>query len=275
MTSEELNTALYEKMAAEQNAYRDWLKGQPPEEILDHAYEYSVREDIVMEMEELELSPEAAKALLKSSTPLADVYSEWEDTETNHMEDIRDVIENRAGYVLRVEKEKLLNTPVYLQSGAYAREHGELDVFRASLWANIACREAIEAAIHQNYNDNCLDTASVYKEVLGKFSPERVKLVLATTIQHKDWDQRFSRSNHEWARTVPMEASFGSRDNDHSFSYVVDRAHSGLTDMFVSHFRREQAKEKEQPQKASVLGKLRRPLPESPAKSGKDVSHER
>ena len=72
-----------------------------------------------------------------------------------------------------------------------------------------------------------------------------------------------------------MEASFGSRDNDHSFSYVVDRAHSGLTDMFVSHFRREQAKEKEQPQKASVLGKLRRPLPESPAKSGKDVSHER
>ena len=34
MNSEELNTALYEKMAAEQNAYRDWLKGQSPEEII-------------------------------------------------------------------------------------------------------------------------------------------------------------------------------------------------------------------------------------------------
>ena len=30
------NTALYEKMAAEQDKFRDWLKSQPPEEILKH-----------------------------------------------------------------------------------------------------------------------------------------------------------------------------------------------------------------------------------------------
>ena len=29
MTQEEMLTALYEKMAAEQDKYRDWLKGQP------------------------------------------------------------------------------------------------------------------------------------------------------------------------------------------------------------------------------------------------------
>ncbi len=40
------NTALYEKMAAEQDKFRDWLKSQPPNEILHHAYEYTVREDI-------------------------------------------------------------------------------------------------------------------------------------------------------------------------------------------------------------------------------------
>ena len=33
------NTALYEKMAAEQDKFRDWLKSQPPEEILKHTYE--------------------------------------------------------------------------------------------------------------------------------------------------------------------------------------------------------------------------------------------
>ena len=33
------NTALYEKMAAEQDKFRDWLKSHPPEEILNHAYE--------------------------------------------------------------------------------------------------------------------------------------------------------------------------------------------------------------------------------------------
>lgn len=49
MNREELNTALYEKMAAEQNTFRDWLKSQGAEVVLDHAYEYSVREDIVMD----------------------------------------------------------------------------------------------------------------------------------------------------------------------------------------------------------------------------------
>lgn len=55
MNREELNTALYEKMAAEQNTFRDWLKSQNAEVVLDHAYEYSVREDVVMAMEELDL----------------------------------------------------------------------------------------------------------------------------------------------------------------------------------------------------------------------------
>ena len=40
MTNEELNTALYEKMFSEQETYRAWLLAQPPEEILNHTYEY-------------------------------------------------------------------------------------------------------------------------------------------------------------------------------------------------------------------------------------------
>ena len=56
MNTNDLNTALYEKMAAEQDKYRDWLKSQPPEEILNHTYEYTIREDIVMAMEELAVS---------------------------------------------------------------------------------------------------------------------------------------------------------------------------------------------------------------------------
>ena len=51
MTNEERNTALYQKMFAEQEKFRDWLKGQPPEEVLNHAYEYTIREDILMSLE--------------------------------------------------------------------------------------------------------------------------------------------------------------------------------------------------------------------------------
>ena len=46
MTNAELNTALYQKMFAEQETYREWLLCQPSEEILNHTYEYTVREDI-------------------------------------------------------------------------------------------------------------------------------------------------------------------------------------------------------------------------------------
>ena len=101
-----LLTELYERMAAEQKKFREWLLTQPPNAILDHAYEYSIREDMMVEMEVLELPEAQARALLKSRTPLADVYKEWQKTETHHMEDLRDVIENRADAVIRAEKEK-------------------------------------------------------------------------------------------------------------------------------------------------------------------------
>ena len=64
MNTNDLNTALYEKMAAEQDKFRDWLKSQPPEEILHHTYEYTIREDIVMAMEELELTDRAPGSAL-------------------------------------------------------------------------------------------------------------------------------------------------------------------------------------------------------------------
>ena len=137
------NTALYEKMAAEQDKFRDWLKSQPPEEILKHTYEYTVREDILMAMEELDLPQSRAAALLVSPSPLADVYKEFSDRETSYMDVVRDSIETRAGAALAAQRE----LPVYRHPAAYAREHGELDQYRASRRANIACKEAIEASI--------------------------------------------------------------------------------------------------------------------------------
>ena len=106
MTNSDSLAKLYQRVSAEQVRYRDWLLGQPPGEILNHAAEYTVREDIVIEMSELELSDAQIKALLHSKTPLADVYKEWNKTETHHMEDLRDVIEARAAAVMQAEKEK-------------------------------------------------------------------------------------------------------------------------------------------------------------------------
>ena len=106
MANPDLLTKPYQRMNAEQEQYRNWLLGQPPGVILGHAAEYTIREDIVMEMEELELTDAQAKALLKSKTPLADVCRARNKTETHHMDDVRDVIEARADSVIRTEKEK-------------------------------------------------------------------------------------------------------------------------------------------------------------------------
>ena len=103
MGETDYNALLYEKMKTEQDKYRDWLLTQEPAEILNHTYEYTMREDIVMAMEELELTPKQAKALLKSPCPLEDVYKEFKDREVEHMDTIRDSIETRADTVTKRE----------------------------------------------------------------------------------------------------------------------------------------------------------------------------
>ena len=96
MNETDYNARLYEKTKAEQDKYRDWILHQEPSEILNHTYEYTMREDLVMCMEELELEPEKARALLRSPCPLSDVYKEFRDRETEHMDTIRDSIETEA-----------------------------------------------------------------------------------------------------------------------------------------------------------------------------------
>ncbi len=100
MTNEELNTALYKKMFAEQEKYKEWLLSLPPDEILNHAYKYTSREDILLSLEDKDLTSAQAKALLKSPCPLTDVFKDWEKKETGHMDDIWETVESRANTVI-------------------------------------------------------------------------------------------------------------------------------------------------------------------------------
>ena len=258
MNTNNLNTALYEKMATEQEKYRDWLKSQPPEEILHHTYEYTVREDIVMAMEELELTDAQAQALLESPSPLSDVYRYFEKLETGYMDVIRDSIENRADDVCRA-KEELRTTPIYPHSAAYAREHGELEQYRASNNVNRQCKESIEAAVREHFDGMYLSHDAA-KGVIETYGMERVALVLANTVQLQDWDGRYSRRNKEWAKTIP-------NDNPETVrcGYVLN-SHPAVLDGFIDLVREEQQRsrtqgEKLQPSRPSVRDKLKQELP--------------
>ena len=270
MNHNDWNTTLYEKMAAEQDTYRDWLKSQPPEEILHHAYEYTVREDIVMAMEELELADTQAQALLESPSPLADVYHHFEQLETGYMDVIRDSIENRANEVCKARAE-LRETLIYSHSAEYAREHGELEQYRASNRVNFQCKEAIEAAVREHFDGMYLNHDAA-KGVIKACGMERVMLVLANTVQLQEWDGRSSRRNKEWAKNIPNYNSDTVRRG-----YVLC-SHPAVLDGFINLVREEQQRsrtqgEKTQSERPSVREKLKQEPPaHKPAVSKKHES---
>ena len=96
----------YMDRLAEQERYRQHLLTLPPEEILDCAYAYTTREDILLSLEYNDLTSKQCQALLKSPCPLSDVFQAWEKCESAHMEELWSVVEDRANTVIQAAKAK-------------------------------------------------------------------------------------------------------------------------------------------------------------------------
>ena len=106
-----MNQALYDQLFTEQKRYKEWLLSQSPEEILNHTYEYTVREDILLAVENNKLSDEQVDALLRHGTSLADLYKTFGQIDTSYMDILCTLVENEADDLLKAE-EKLRSTPV-------------------------------------------------------------------------------------------------------------------------------------------------------------------
>ena len=156
--------------------------------------------------------------------------------------------------------ENMKQIPVYRQTGMYAREHGELDQFRQSNVANIACRAAIEKTIAENFDGMRLSTDAA-AQVLEAFGSERVMFVLANTVQHKDWDGRFSRENKAWAAAFSIEPDV-VMGMDRRQQFIVN-SHPAVLDGFI-RMAREAAQNQ---QRSSVRDQLahKPALPKQPA----------
>lgn len=120
---------------------------------------------------------------------------------------------------------------LYPYSLTEAKRLNEVELWRDSFCANIACKGAIESAIRQNFdgmhlNGNCLQS------VLQEYGFKRVGHVLAATLQYKNYDGRFSPGNKAWA----SEDAVLSDEN--TCRYVVN-SHPAVLDGFVDMFRAE------------------------------------
>lgn len=128
-------------------------------------------------------------------------------------------------------------TEIYKQTAEYARNHGEREAYRASLRANEACKEAIEAAIRKGFDGMNLQKDAA-RSVIEQFGMERVQYVLANTVQIKMWDGRFSGDNKSWAERFRIPGD-GRKGDEHRFDYEVS-AHPVIVNGFINQVRKEE-----------------------------------
>lgn len=119
---------------------------------------------------------------------------------------------------------------LYPYSAQEAKKRNQLPMWRESYHANVACRNAIEETIRQNFDGMHLKKDCL-EPVLAEYGYKRTEWVLATTLQELSWDGRFSRANKQWAarRYIPQ-------DGRHNAEITV-RSHPAILDGFVDLYR--------------------------------------
>ena len=274
MDIDRLNSQLYDKMVASQEKMKDWLQSQSFDDMMRNAREYLVREDIVLSFEFHDLSDEQVFALWERKDPLAELYAKFEQTEDHHMEKVKDTLENHADFLIAEKRRKIREMPVYAQTAAYAREHGEAEMHSYSHKANVMCANAIEdtIALYYDFDKKRLDPIGV-EEILKAFGPERTAFVLAANIQDKSWDGRITDSNKEWAKQFAVPQDDSAWGTKRYRQYLVT-SHPGLLDLFTKQVQKQL--EQSQEQKPSVLGQLKtQPKKNSPKISANFKGQER
>ena len=133
--------------------------------------------------------------------------------------------------------EPMVKTPVYHQSAAYAREHGELEQYRQSHRANLDCKRDIEKTVAEHFDGIRLERKAA-PEVIERFGAERVALVLAATVQAKSWDGRFSALNKDWAFSFDFPGPVNESGFDRRHDYAVE-THPAVLDGFINLVRQE------------------------------------
>ena len=99
-----LNQKLAEKVERELADFREDILSKSPQEVYDVAYQIILKNDIAECFSDVDYSPQAAKAFMKSPNLLQDVYEEWLGREDSHMDELRQTIADFKSYMVKTEK---------------------------------------------------------------------------------------------------------------------------------------------------------------------------
>ena len=168
-----LNDAIFES----QDRYRKFLLSKTKEEILNHTYEHTIRNDISMAAEDMELTEAQEQALANYPDFIGEVYHRFCKLESEYMQTLRDIIEELA--------DELATNP---------------DAISLTPDSNADCALSIDEAIGAHRKNGQFDAHAAACDVLAQYPIERVAYVLACVLMLNAEDERISEDNKEWAR---------------------------------------------------------------------------
>lgn len=106
MTKKDYNALLYDKMKAELDKFIAELKTKSPEQIIELAYELTIKEDLLSIFENTDFSQEEAKALYSQKYPLDSLYQEWLSNDLTYMDQLRETVDDKIISAVKEMKDK-------------------------------------------------------------------------------------------------------------------------------------------------------------------------
>lgn len=244
-TKEQLAQQLYDRASQELDAYLANLKIQPPEQIIDRAYQIVMMSDLLMIFEGKDFSLPELQELVAVKKPLGTLYDEWLRKEDSHMEELRTTVEDFAGGRLRDKATLLYSNPAeprYDKCFSEAQDADETHLYRASRKRDLDCRRFFEGGISAANESRTMRT--FVQEWVATYGHERCKFVLGYTVQHADWDARYSPAAKRDAQSYQYD------EGKDSFSEYHTNAHpclaNGAYELLMEQAR---GKQKSTPQK--------------------------
>lgn len=147
----------------------------------------------------------------------------------------------------KMQKAMTEGVPLYGGTFEYAKANGEENLYRQSLQANIECKHEIEQAIRNNFDGMHLNKG-FENALIEKFGLERMRYVLANTVQENDWDGRYSPETKEWAKSVTV-----TEKSEHRSQFAIG-THPAVLDGFINRVRKLEKSYKESNEKIFEYG---------------------
>lgn len=230
---EQLEDRLYERMAAENEAYLADIKSKPIDEVIQSAYQIAWRENMLYLFEdETPLTVRQLEVLSELEQPMAELYDHWLDRDTHEMDLLRECLKSHADQILKHRAEEKYSDPaqpLYAKSVREAIACGELLEWRCDHRRSEECARLFRQDASIAYNGP--NFPAFLERWTAAYGKERCMLVLAGTIQQRKEDARFSLTARQAAaQYAPRLAA----DSDHIWDYVVN-THSCIVNAAMEH----------------------------------------